>query len=674
MMLRKLALRTFWLASALLLSILIPGHIVLAQAAPTDDIGAIYGDSTFFSIGGAACGPLATNESAAETSATNIDLSYKDSARSNRQVDGTAWLPPTSGTHPLIMFAPGRDVNSKSDGLYKRYLTAIAAQGYVVVGANFSDNNSDAAVGSDADDMKFLLTQVLSEGRLQGKIDSAAGIGLIGHSDGGMIALTVGYGAGDKKDTRITAVIAEDGAVGIGDVGPPLLLMHGDQDSGNTASIQAAYDSSRAPSTAFALFKGADHYHYITGAARGDNVNSYDKFHSAVDALTEAFLKRMLKKDTSDATNLSKLVAAQFSDKVTLSAKGNDTVTGGTSSPPTAAPAGGSCACPSNGSTPLSGSDNAQKAFNFFTQQGFTAIQAAGIVGNFMVESGPKLDPLADNGSHKGIAQWDTPGRFAHLQKFAAAKSPPLDPNSLDAQLQFVMEELGGDWKPAADDLKKQTTTASASDSWLKYYEGAVGQMDQQRRDNAKTALSTYGNGATDANASNTSTTISCASGSSGLLVGGYSLPVDKKWYDQHKEWFTKPHHDYPAADIPVPDGTPVFSMTAGKVLLAPNEGGYGEGVTIQLPDGTLFDYGHGSDGGSIQGAKQGDTVTAGQLIMHSNHTGSVQPPGPGGAHLHLDIKLGGKGTRCPQTLFVAIAENTPIPSLDSLPNSGCSN
>lgn len=37
----------------------------------------------------------------------------------------------------------------------------------------------------------------------------------------------------------------------------------------------------------------------------------------------------------------------------------------------------------------------------------------------------------------------------------------------------------------------------------------------------------------------------------------GYALPVDRYWYEQHPDWFSRPHHDYPAIDIPVPTGTP---------------------------------------------------------------------------------------------------------------------
>jgi hypothetical protein len=168
-------------------------------------------------------------------------------------------------------------------------------------------------------------------------------------------------------------------------------------------------------------------------------------------------------------------------------------------------------------------------------------------------------------------------------------------------------------------------------------------------------------------NGLNSGTQGDTAAAASQTTNGGYALPVDQKWFDSNPEWFSKPHHDYPAADIPVPLGTPVYSMTAGRVTAAPNEYGYGEGVTILGDDGVQYDYGHGSDGGLI--VKAGDIVKAGQLIMHSASTGNSTGP-----HLHVDMKIGGV-KHCPQSLLVALGKGlTTLPTPQSLPTSGCSN
>ncbi|HMG43439.1 MAG TPA: peptidoglycan DD-metalloendopeptidase family protein, partial [Acidimicrobiales bacterium] len=150
----------------------------------------------------------------------------------------------------------------------------------------------------------------------------------------------------------------------------------------------------------------------------------------------------------------------------------------------------------------------------------------------------------------------------------------------------------------------------------------------------------------------------------SGQVVGGYALPLDMTWYTQHKDWFTKPHHDYPAADIPVPTGTPVYAAAPGTVASAPTSGKCGTGVTVNGDDGAYYIYCHGSDGGVL--ISPGERVDAGQLIMHSASTGNSTGP-----HLHFGIQINGQD-RCPQQFFVGIAESRPV-SPQSLAASGCS-
>ncbi len=104
-----------------------------------------------------------------------------------------------------------------------------------------------------------------------------------------------------------------------------------------------------------------------------------------------------------------------------------------------------SCECPVGGAdTPsdiLAGKTPAQKAYNFYVANGLSSEQAAGIVGNYMVESGgltEMLNPKAGS-THKGIAQWDAHGRWANLVEFANSKDK--SPYSLLVQLQFSLEE-----------------------------------------------------------------------------------------------------------------------------------------------------------------------------------------------------------------------------------------
>jgi murein DD-endopeptidase MepM/ murein hydrolase activator NlpD len=318
------------------------------------------------------------------------------------------------------------------------------------------------------------------------------------------------------------------------------------------------------------------------------------------------------------------------------------------------------------GGTSLVGSDNAERAWNFFIGKGFTPQQTAGILGNFEHES-PGIIPDQEQigGPAYGIAQWEG-GRRQALEQFARDQN--RDVASLDLQLDFVMHELNGTEHLAYIEIQKQQTVPGATINWLDYYERAGVRAETERIQNAESFFNEFGS---TTPSGTSSAHVTCATNGSGQVIGGFSLPVDRSWYDEHPEWFTKPHHNQnPASDIPVPEGTPIYSVTDGVVILAPVGGNCGEGVIVEAANGVTFMYCHGSDGGTVAGARQGDKVSAGQLIMHSSHTGRVIPPGPTGAHLHLEINVGGTA-RCPQPLFVGIVEGNP-PDPGTLPTQGC--
>lgn len=147
-------------------------------------------------------------------------------------------------------------------------------------------------------------------------------------------------------------------------------------------------------------------------------------------------------------------------------------------------------------------------------------------------------------------------------------------------------------------------------------------------------------------------------------VAGDYALPVERRWYDEHPEWFTKPHHDYPAADIPVPTGTPLYAVTNGVVVSTPTSGRCGIGVVINGDDGAQYTYCHGNPG--THAVATGDRVTVGQHLMDSASTGNSTGP-----HLHFAIKIDGV-SRCPQALLVSIADGAPV-TPESLATSGCS-
>jgi murein DD-endopeptidase MepM/ murein hydrolase activator NlpD len=93
-------------------------------------------------------------------------------------------------------------------------------------------------------------------------------------------------------------------------------------------------------------------------------------------------------------------------------------------------------------------------------------------------------------------------------------------------------------------------------------------------------------------------------------------------------------HHDYPAADIAAPHGSPLYAHTDGVVIRgwALPEGRCGIGFTMRAGDGRLWTYCHLS--------YLEPTVTAGGLLTAGVQVGLVGSTGTrsSGPHLHLQL------------------------------------
>lgn len=91
--------------------------------------------------------------------------------------------------------------------------------------------------------------------------------------------------------------------------------------------------------------------------------------------------------------------------------------------------------------------------------------------------------------------------------------------------------------------------------------------------------------------------------------------------------------HGYNGIDIGVPVGTTVMASASGTVIIARGSGwngGYGQYVVIQHPNGTQTVYGHLSQ----VFVSAGQSVTQGQAIGASGNTGRST-----GAHLHFEVR-----------------------------------
>ena len=163
-----------------------------------------------------------------------------------------------------------------------------------------------------------------------------------------------------------------------------------------------------------------------------------------------------------------------------------------------------SCCPDSSGGGSLAGNNNAAKAFNFLVGKKLTPEQAAGVVGNMILESGvapqrlqntplatkTPADQAENNSNGWGIVQWTPAGKM-----ITPTKKSGKNANQLTIQLEFLWGQLSDPKSPspetgAGEDLKKQTTSDSATQSFHdKYERSSHSESVPQRQTYAKAIL-----------------------------------------------------------------------------------------------------------------------------------------------------------------------------------------
>ncbi|MGV9911039.1 transglycosylase family protein [Streptomyces tendae] len=109
--------------------------------------------------------------------------------------------------------------------------------------------------------------------------------------------------------------------------------------------------------------------------------------------------------------------------------------------------------------------------------------------------------------------------------------------------------------------------------------------------------------------------------------------PVDASTgtpYHQAGSSWSKGYHT--GVDFPVPTGTSVKSVAAGRVVSAGWGGSYGYQVVVRHADGRYSQYAHLS----AISVKSGQSVGVGQRLGRSGATGNVTGP-----HLHFEVRTG---------------------------------
>ena len=343
---------------------------------------------------------------------------------------------------------------------------------------------------------------------------------------------------------------------------------------------------------------------------------------------------------------------------------------------------GGSVVCcnTATGAAGLVGDTAAEKAYNFLIttpittngNQPLSAAQAAGAVGNFMREAGGDTYNLvtdASNGTHFGIVQWGPP-RYADLKDFANSKGTEW--TDLKTQLEFVVYELEN--KEAA--IVKDSTFKSvdpniagarkAAERWDTLYERSGGAGVANRQNNAEQAFKDFTDGyipATDeeqgdANegdlydegGSSTPSVNTSTSSQSGCTtsVGDTVFPLQASKSDIRQwgnnpgttEWTSGRYHEtkipgYYAVDIMSVEGTPVVSVSSGKIISLSNSEYFAGALQIQIMSDTGFVYFYqhmsGSRGSPL---KMDGTVEPGTVI---GYVGNKDEGGGAVVHLHID-------------------------------------
>ena len=169
--------------------------------------------------------------------------------------------PVTTGLFPICEFMHGYS-SSPQNSL--AMIRPLAAAGFIVPAPHFANINiNDVYNGNQSRDISELLTRTLALNEagtpFTGRIDTAAGVGVSGHSMGGMTThgLLTAW-----PDSRITAAIPQSCT----DMGNPsssvrakVLFMHGDRDTTTQYSSARQAYSEMPPTKAFLTFVGGNH-------------------------------------------------------------------------------------------------------------------------------------------------------------------------------------------------------------------------------------------------------------------------------------------------------------------------------------------------------------------------------------------------------------------------------
>lgn len=171
--------------------------------------------------------------------------------------------PVAHGTFPLAEFTHGYD-SSPQKSLF--LIRPLAAAGFVVAAPYFQFDFNGVYNGDYSKDVSELLTLTLAlnsgSDPLAGHINSQAGIGVSGHSLGGMTTLGLLTSWPDSRITTAIPMSTVDMGNPSGSVHAKVLFIHGDHDKTTSYSSARTAYSKMPPPKAFLTYIGGTHTSY----------------------------------------------------------------------------------------------------------------------------------------------------------------------------------------------------------------------------------------------------------------------------------------------------------------------------------------------------------------------------------------------------------------------------
>ncbi|ONK16042.1 RICIN domain-containing protein [Streptomyces sp. MP131-18] len=230
---------------------------------------------------GAGVSLLGTRQALADTAPTQpyaVGVRRYDWTRGSRRLTTYVYYPATGtpggnpvtnapvadGVFPICEHTHGYGSSPQNS---EAVIRPLAAAGFIVPSPHFQHNFDDIYNGNTSRDVSEILTQTVAlnqgSGPLAGHINTQAGLGVSGHSLGGMTTHGLLTAWPDSRITVAIPMSCEDMGNPSSTVSAKVLFMHGDRDETTAySSARQAYSEIPAPK-AFLTFRGVGHSSYF---------------------------------------------------------------------------------------------------------------------------------------------------------------------------------------------------------------------------------------------------------------------------------------------------------------------------------------------------------------------------------------------------------------------------